>query len=112
MLPPKHRYTKSGCYYDTLAHELCHWSELRTGWNHSKQGYATGELAAEIGAAYLCSELGVPQGEDLANHAAYLQSWLSAMKADPSYIFKASTQASKAADHLLSFVRKEEAVAA
>ena len=52
-----------------------------------------GELAAEIGAAYLCTELGVPQGEDLENHAAYVQSWLKRMKGDPSYIFKASTQA-------------------
>ena len=34
------------------------------------------------------------------------------MKADPSYIFKASTQASKATDYLLSFVRKPEPVAA
>ena len=112
VLPPKHRYVKPGCYYETLAHELCHWSELRTGWDHSKQGYGMGELAAEIGSAYLCSELGVPQGEDLANHAAYVQSWLKEMKNDPSYIFKASTQASKAADYLLAFVKKEEAVAA
>ena len=111
-IPPKHRYVKSGCYYETLAHELCHWSELRTGWNDTKEGYPAGELAAEIGATYLCSELGVPCGEDLANHAAYLQSWLSAMKADPSYIFKASTQASKATDYLLSLVKKEEAVVA
>ena len=112
MLPPKHRYTKPGCYYETLTHELCHWSEQRTGWDHNKQGYAMGELAAEIGSAYLCSELGVPRGEDLANHAAYVQSWLSAMKADASYIFKASTQASKVTDFLLSFVKKEEPVAA
>jgi antirestriction protein ArdC len=111
MLPPKHRYVKSGCYYETLAHELCHWSELRTGWDHSKQGYAMGELCAEMAAAFLATELGVPQGEDLANHAAYLQSWLKEMKGDPAYIFRAATQASKAADYLLSFVKKEETVA-
>ncbi len=52
VLLPKHRYTKVGCYYETLAHELCHWCELRTGWDHVKQGYPMGELAAEIGAAY------------------------------------------------------------
>jgi antirestriction protein ArdC len=112
VLPPKHRYVKPVCYYETLAHELCHWAELRTGWDHNKQGYAMGELAAEIGAAYLCSELGVPCGEDLANHAAYVQSWLEAMKGDASYIFKASTQASKVTDYLLWFVKKEEPVAA
>jgi antirestriction protein ArdC len=34
------------------------------------------------------------------------------MRGDPSYIFKASTQASKATDFLLSLVKKEESVAA
>jgi antirestriction protein ArdC len=69
-----------------------------------------GELAAEIAASFLSTELGIPQGETLENHASYLGSWLKEMKSDPSYIFKASTQASKAADYLLSFVRKEETV--
>jgi antirestriction protein ArdC len=54
----------------------------------------------------------VPQGETLENHAAYVQSWLQEMKGDPSYVFKASTQASKATDYLLAFVRQEQSVAA
>jgi len=71
-----------------------------------------GELAAEIAASFLSTELGIPQGETLENHTAYLQSWLKEMKDDPGYIFKASTQASKVADFLMSFVRKEEPVGA
>ena len=65
-----------------------------------------GESAAEIAASTL-RRSGVPQGEDLENHAAYLQSWLKEMRNDPAYIFKASTQASKAADYLLALARKE-----
>ena len=109
-LPPKHRFNPVNAYYETALHELGHWSEVRTGWKHSQEGYAMGELAAEIAASYLSTELGVPQGESLENHAAYLEAWLTAMKDDPSYIFKASTQASKVADYLLSFVRQEEPV--
>ena len=61
-----------------------------------------GELAAEIGATLpFALSSACRKAKTLANHAAYLQSWLSAMKADPAYIFKASTQASKAADYLL-----------
>ena len=112
VVPSKHRYVRPGAYYETVLHELSHWSELRTGWDHGKQGYAMGELAAEIASSFLSAELGVPCGEDLANHAAYLQSWLNEMKGDPSYIFKASTQASKVTDFLLSLVRKEEPVVA
>lgn len=42
-----------------------------------------------------------------------LKSWLAEMKNDPSYIFKASTQASKVTDYLLSFVQEpvEEEIA-
>ena len=110
-LPPKHRFNPMNAYYETLLHECAHWSEVRTGWQHRQEGYAMGELAAEIAASFLSTELGIPQGETLENHAAYLQSWLKEMKNDPGYIFKASSQASKVADYLLSFVRKEETVA-
>ncbi len=26
-------------YYETVLHELAHWSEVRTGWKHQEQGY-------------------------------------------------------------------------
>jgi|LSQX01.2.fsa_nt_gb antirestriction protein ArdC len=106
-MPPKHRFNPAGAYYETLLHEMAHYSEVRTGWDGEKYGYAMSELVAEIAASYLSTELGVPQGESLENHAAYLKSWLKEMKADPSFIFKASTQASKIADYLLSFVDQE-----
>ena len=87
---------------------LGHWSEVRLGWDHQKHGYAMGELVAEMAACYLSQELRIPDGERLDNHARYLKSWLKEMRGDPSYIFRASTQASKVTDYLLSFVRKEE----
>ena len=68
-LPPKAVFTTVGAYYETALHELAHWSELRTGWDYSKQGYPLSELAAEIGSCYLSQELGVPNGEALENHA-------------------------------------------
>ena len=68
-----------------------------------------GELAAEIGSCYVSAQLGIPQGEGLGNHAAYLRSWLEALKNDRSYIFRASRQASKVTDFLLGFVKKPEA---
>jgi antirestriction protein ArdC len=107
QMPPKSCFV-NGSYYTTLIHEMGHWSEIRLKWDHDKQGYAMGELVAEIAAAYLCAELGVPDTEPLENHAAYVKSWLEAMKNDPSYIFKASKQASKVCDFLLSFVKQPE----
>jgi antirestriction protein ArdC len=73
-----------------------------------------GELVAEMAASFLSTELGVPQGESFENHAAYLKTWLAKMNSDPSFIFRASNQASKVSDFLLSFakVARPAAVAA
>jgi antirestriction protein ArdC len=67
-----------------------------------------GELIAEMGACYLATELGIPNDETLENHAAYLKSWLSSMRNDPNFIFRASRQASKVCDFLLSFVKQPD----
>jgi antirestriction protein ArdC len=102
---------EGGAYYATVLHELAHWSEVRVGWDRAKSTYAMGELVAEIASCYLAAELGVPNDEPLDNHAAYLKSWLEAMHNDSNYIFKASRQASKVSDFLLSFVRQAETAA-
>ena len=106
VLPHRHQFLQTGAYYETCLHELSHWSEVRLGWDHDKHGYAMGELVAEMSACFLAQELGIPDGELLENHAAYLADWLKSMRGDPSFIFKASTQASKVADYLMSFVRQ------
>jgi antirestriction protein ArdC len=109
VMPDKERFESVAGYYETVAHELAHFCECRLGWEGS---YAMGELIAEMSATYLCAELGVPCGNDMTNHVAYLQSWLASMKGDSSFIFKAATQASRTTDFLLSFVRKEQPVEA
>lgn len=108
VLPPKNTFLLPGAYYETAFHELSHHSEVRLSWDHRKHGYSMGELVAEMSASFLSAELGVPQGETLENHASYLKHWLEGMKGDPSFLFKASTQASKVTDHLLSFLKKED----
>ena len=108
VLPPRSTFNPPGAFYETAIHEIAHWSEVRTGWDHDKQGYALGELAAEIASTYVSAELGTPQGEDLGNHAAYLKNWLEALKNDRNYIFKAAKQASKVTDYLLNFVKTPE----
>jgi len=112
VLPPRATFDPPGAFYETAVHELFHWSEVRTGWDYDKEGYALGELAAEIGSCYVAAELGIPHGEGLGNHAAYVKNWLEALKNDRNYIFKAAKQASKVTDFLLSFVKKPELVGA
>ncbi len=89
------------------------WKPLtRTVTDDRKQGYALGELIAEIASSYVGQELGVPQGESLGNHVAYLKSWLEALRNDRNCVFEAAKQASKVTDFLLAFVKKQEPVAA
>ena len=45
----------------------------------------------------------IPQSDVMDNHERYLASWLGRMGDDPSFIFKASTAATKACDLILSF---------
>jgi antirestriction protein ArdC len=108
VLPPRATFSPPGAFYETAVHEIAHWSEVRTGWDSDQQGYALGELAAEIASTYVSAELGIPQGESLGNHAAYVKNWLEALKNDRNYIFKAAKQASKVTDFLLNFVKKPE----
>lgn len=104
-MPGEGQFLNFACYAETLLHELCHWSEHRLNWAGS---YAEGELRAEIGGCFLSAALGLPSGEDLSNHTAYLQSWLKALENDPKFIFSAAAAASKAADYILSFSQPKE----
>ena len=60
------------------------------------------ELVAELAAAQICAVQGVPP---TTRHAAYLQSWISIMKADKRAIFTAARHASRAVEFLLAAAR-------
>ncbi len=54
---------------------------------------------AELGAAFLCADLGLaPEPRD--EHAAYIASWLKALKDDKRFIFQAAAHAQRAVDYL------------
>lgn len=108
QVPQRHKFVSPGAWYSTVFHEIGHWCEPRLDFRPEQNAYAMGELVAEMSAAFLSTELGIPGGEDLSNHAAYLQSWLKAMKNDVSFIFKASTQASKVTDFILSHQQTQQ----
>ena len=105
QVPHPERFKSFPAFAETLLHELVHWTEWRLGWEGS---YAEGELRAELGSVFLMQSLGLPQGGDLTNHIAYIQSWLTALENDPKFIFRASSAASKAADFVLKYSRQPE----
>ncbi len=54
---------------------------------------------AEIGAAYLCADLGITP-ETREDHAAYIGSWLKVLKDEKHAIFTAASHAERAVGHL------------
>ena len=101
QVPPQETFSLPE-FYETVFHELTHWSESRLKWEGSRP---LSELRAEIGSCFAATELGLPTGQNMQNHAAYVKSWILALENDPKYIFDAASQASKAADFILSFSR-------
>ena len=69
------------------------------------------ELVAEMGAAFLCADLGLTL-EIRDDHAAYIASWLKVLKNDKRAVFTAASHAQRAADFLHDLQPKPTEVAA
>lgn len=105
-LPDPDRFVDAESYAATKAHELIHWTGNPTRLDRQfgpalfgNEAYAKEELVAELGAAFLCADLGITP-EPRPDHAAYLASWLQALKNDKRLIFSAAAHAQRAADYL------------
>ncbi|WP_363323874.1 zincin-like metallopeptidase domain-containing protein [uncultured Paracoccus sp.] len=103
-MPPVATFHSAESYYATLAHEAAHWTGHKTRLDrfsrfNDRKAYAFEELIAEIGNCMTCASLGL--SPDFDQSAAYLQSWLRALADDKRLIFKAASEAQKAADWLM-----------
>ena len=66
---------------------------------YTQSTYAREELVAELGAAFLCADLGITP-ENLEDHADYIGHWLKVLQDDKHAIFQAAAHAQRAADYL------------
>ena len=106
QMPLFEAFRDAESYYATLAHESTHWTRHKARLDRDfgrkrfgDAGYAREELVAELGAAFLCADLGITL-EDRPDHAAYIGSWLQVLKDDKRAIFAAAAHAQKAVDYL------------
>jgi len=97
--------TATESYYATHFHELIHWTGHSSRLSRDLSGrfgddtYAMEELVAELGAAFLCADVGVCNAPRL-DHAAYVHTWLKVLNRDPHAIFTAAAKAAAAVDDL------------
>ncbi|WP_224761467.1 ArdC family protein [Brevundimonas aurantiaca] len=105
QLPPQPAFHHQIDFYRTVFHELSHWSGAGHRLNRDLKGtfgskdYGREELVAEMGAAFVCAALSIVP---TVRHADYLGAWLDLLREDNRAIFRAASQASKAADFILS----------
>ena len=109
-IPARDAFNSAEAYYATLFHELTHatghksrldrFEETSADHQFGSESYSKEELVAELGAAMLCAFTGIAP-QIIGNSAAYLQTWITRLKADSRLIISAASAAQKAADHIL-----------
>ena len=121
-MPEQRYFQNEDAYYATLFHEVSHSTGhasrlarksllenkgINAAGDTALKVYAEEELVAEMGASFLCGHVGIIN-DDHANSAAYLQSWINALKSKDAkgWIIRAASQAQKAADYILG-IQKE-----
>ena len=117
QLPERFQFGKKGGeFYSTAFHELVHSTgakhrldRLKASAFFGNEEYSKEELVAEIGAAGMLNLLGIETEGTFRNSAAYVQSWLGALKGDKTLIVSASTRAEKALRYIVNGKEETEA---
>lgn len=106
-------------YEGTRLHELAHSTgspkilgRFVEPQSRSPQDYAREELLAEMSAALLCVQFGLPMSLSVKkNHAAYLQHYAEQLKADRFMLFSVGKEAMKIVECIEGFAPKMEMMA-
>lgn len=109
-MPDRGLFIDDEHYYSVLFHELTHSTghESRLKRHEKSEfefhywgdaNYAREELVAEMGSAFLMGHVGLSV-PDIENTAAYIRSWLKALRNDKRMVVLAAAQAQKAADYI------------
>lgn len=105
-VPPPQAFFEPINWHRTALHECAHASGASHRLGRDLSGsfgsrtYGFEELVAEIASAFCCAALGIAP---TVRHTDYIGSWLDVLRQDNRAIVRAASQASKAADWLLSF---------
>jgi antirestriction protein ArdC len=107
-MPEPGAFEDANAYWATLLHEVTHWTghasrcarDLQNRFGDEK--YAAEELVAEMGSAFLCTDLGI-QGK--IQHASYVSNWIKVLRNDKYALFTAARLAREA----VAFAKGEKA---
>ncbi len=106
QMPSPGSFDNPQAYYSTLFHEMGHATghasrlARKIDNRFGTPDYSREELVAEMTAAFLCAHCGI-DNTTTDQTAAYLASWIKALKGDPKLVVQAASQAQKAANLIL-----------
>lgn len=114
-MPNPETFKSFGHYLGVKAHEFIHWTGHESRCNRNLKGsrfgsdsYAFEELVAELGSAFLCSDLGIEAPGLDDQHLTYLANWIKVLRGDKYAIFTAAKLAREAVGFLHGQVAVEE----
>ena len=111
QVPPPQAYFEPINWSRTALHEVGHASGHHSrlgrdlGGSFGSKRYFVEEVVAELSSAFCCATLGITP---TVRHSDYIGAWIDTMREDSRVIFRAASQASKAADWILSFLPQDE----
>ena len=97
--PQPEQFVDASAFYATLLHEHIHWTgapkrlDRTFGKRFGDDAYAFEELVAELGAAFLTSQLALP---GTLRHIEYLGDWARVLRADSKALWTAACAATRA----------------
>ena len=107
-MPKASQFNSDYYYAATALHELGHSTGHESRLNRDLTGgfgskkYAYEELIAEITSTFMSEYIETPITEDnMKQHKAYIQSWISAIRNNKNYLFKAISKAEEASDYMI-----------
>ena len=114
VLPHREQFPDAPAYYQTALHEMGHWTGHPDRLNRptlvkgiedgfASPSYAREELRAEICSMMTCARLNL--NHDPSRHAAYVGSWIQALRDDPREIYRAARDAQEMSDYVLGHRR-------
>lgn len=115
FMPRIENFKSSEDYYNTLFHELTHFSGTpeklnrhKKLWSKYDKNTARGieELVAEVGSCFLSSKFQIDMTE--TKNVEYLNSWIKAIKEKPYILFSIASHASKSTNYLQNQAKRNE----
>lgn len=107
-MPDRNSYLSSDHYYSTVMHEIGHWTGHKDRKNREgivdqirfgSEKYGKEELIAEMFSFFVRNQLGLesdPDNSERKNRLAYLQGWITKIKAEPQILIGAASAAEAA----------------